>query len=63
MKGIFNHIENSTFNEFSLDNKNSELVKNWIIENNRRIYIYGDYYELLERKNNRLIYNRVVDKR
>lgn len=54
MKGIFNHIENSTFNEFSLDNKNSELVKNWIIENNRRIYIYGDYYELLERKNNNI---------
>lgn len=54
MKGIFNHIENNTFNEFSLDSKNSELVKNWIIENNRRIYIYGDYYELLERKNNNI---------
>lgn len=54
MKGIFNHIENNTFNEFSLDSRNSELVKNWIIENNHRIYIYGDYYELLERKNNNI---------
>lgn len=54
MEEIIKCIENDTFNEYSQDKNNSELVMNWFIENDQRIYIYGDTNELLERKNDNL---------
>ena len=52
---IMNSIESGDFNDIITEHNNEEIAKKWIIENNNRVIVYGDYDpSLLERRNNNI---------
>lgn len=52
---VMNSIESGDFNDIITEHNNEEIAKKWIIENNNRVIVYGDYDpSLLERRNNNI---------